>query len=512
MSQRLTSNQWGFSVEKDNPFAIFRKLQEVARDSVGAANVIDLSRGDPGYGFTPSVAGRRFFSYLVLLDSYMNHDQQRFSNYVEEDYNKIMADIVSFTEYTFNSAAAGHLIGDLGSFIDSIQKMALECGMEWSRFDVLKRLFNLCPISGGSYLNPQGEEIVRVVLANWYRQFISTPINHSDLILFNGASHAIGTVFKALGAAGVNYLNDESTVVICSPAYSPYNASLLNRSIKTFSLSMNPITGEIDEDSMAHLEKYEEKIHAIILIDPNNPTGFSISEAGLEKIAKVAEKHDSIIISDEVYSSFFDKKKTIVDYAPERTLRIDARSKIERSTGLRFGDMFISAEANKHISENILKDLLLPDQDIKSLLMQAKGPGGVEGELQHTTFVPGPAQFLGICHMVMGGEERELYFKSLRSNSKVFIESLGLEYKGNLYYVIFDFDKIEGTTKKEVPVEEKLLELAKRGVIYLPVYLFFSEYERAEKASVNMVRASVVNTSVENIEKAAKITKEYLNS
>lgn len=479
---------------------------------MGAANVIDLSRGDPGYGFTPSVAGRRFFSYLVLLDSYLNHDQQRFSDYEEKDYKKIMADIISFTEYTFNGAAAGHLIGNLGSFIDSIQKMALECGMKWSRFDVLKSLFYLCPVSGGSYLNPRGEEITRVVLANWYRQFISTPISHDDLILFNGASHAIGTLFKALGTWGVNYLNDGSTVVICSPAYSPYNASLLNRSIKTFSLSINPLTGEIDEDSMAHLEKYEDKIHAIILIDPNNPTGFSINEIGLRKIAKVAEKHDSIIISDEVYSSFFDKKKTIVDYAPKRTLRIDARSKIERSTGLRFGDMFISAEANKHISENILHDLLLPDQDLKSLLMQAKGPGGVEGELQHTTFVPGPAQFLGICHVVMGGEEREQYFDSLRTNSKIFIESLGLEYKGNLYYVIFDFDKISCDSKKKIPVEEKLLNLAKLGVIYLPVYLFFSEFERAEKASLNMVRASVVNTGADNILKAAKITKEYLNS
>jgi len=512
MSQRLTSNQWGFSVEHDNPFAIFRKLQEVAEQSVGAANVIDLSRGDPGYGFTPSVAGRRFFSYLVLLDSYLNHDQQRFSDFAEEDYKAVMADIISFTEYSFSKVAAGQMVSEFSSFIDTMQNMASECGLKWSRFDVLEKLFRLCPVTGGSYLNPQGEEIVRVVLANWYRKFISTPICHDDLILFNGASHAIGTLFKALGTPGVKYLNEESTVVICSPAYSPYNASLFNRSIKTFSLTMNPLSGEIDDESLEHLEKFEEKIQAIILIDPNNPTGFSLGQSGLERIAAVAKKHDSIIISDEVYSSFFDKKKTVVDYAPERTLRIDARSKIERSTGIRFGDMFVSEEANKHISEKILEDYLLPGQDIKSLLIQAKGPGGVEGELQHTTFVPGPAQFLGICHMVMGGKERDQYFDSLKSNSKVFIESLGFEYAGNLYYVIFDLDDIEGSTRKDVPVEEKLLELAKRGVVYLPVYLFFSELERAEKASVNMMRASVVNSSVENIEKAAKITKDYLTS
>lgn len=511
-SQKLSDNKWGFSVADDNPFAIFRYLQKIAEDSVGANNVIDLSRGDPGYGFTPSVKGRKFYAYLLMIDTYLNNDKRRFVDYTEGDFESIMEEIRGFSLETFGISEAETLIQELESFLDRIKVVAGNENLDWNGFDVLKAVFNFCPVSGGSYLNPQGEEIVRLVIADWYRNFIGTALKSDDLILFNGASHAIGTLFKALGKSGINYLNEEGVVVICSPAYAPYNASLLNRSIKTFALAMNPVNGKISEENLDHLENLDEKVKAIIMIDPNNPTGFSIEDHTLERIAEIARKHDCMIISDEVYTSFFPKKKTIVDYAPERTLRIDARSKIERSTGLRFGDLFISAEANEYLSSKVLKDCLIHGQDLKSLLIQAKGPGGIEGELQHTTFVPGPAQFLGMAHMIFGGEEREKYFESVGRNSDIFMGTLGMSKRDSLYYVIFDLNEIEGCNKGDIPIEEKLTELAKLGVVYLPVYLFFSELERNESASLNMVRASVVNTSYENVRRAAEITKNYLSS
>ncbi len=219
-----------------------------------------------------------------------------------------------------------------------------------------------------------------------------------------------------------------------------------------------------------------------------------------------------MIITDEVYTAFFPKKKLIIDYCPERTIRIDARSKVERSTGLRFGDMFVCKEANEYLTNNIFKGMLPEGMDIRTFLLHAKGPGGAEGELQHTTFVPGPSQFMGISHMVLAGDERKKYFESVYDNVKVFVEGLGLPHEGNLYYVIFDMNSIEGLTKKDVTAEEKLLELAKQGVVFLPACLFFSEYERMKKDFTNMVRASVVNTGVENVEKAAQITKNYLTT
>lgn len=505
MSQALTNNTWGFSITHDNPFAIFRLLQSVAQESVGEANIIDLSRGDPGYGFTPSAKGRNFYSYLLALDTLFNNETDRF------DLKGVDQRIRVFTEQRYSKKVASDLLADLDMFCLKIQEMAAECGLKWDRFDVFYQIFGFCALSGGTYLNPQGEKIIRVVLAHWYRQFIDVPMTHEDFILTNGASHAIGTLFKALGNEGIGFLNSQSTVLMFSPVYSPYNVSLLNRNIPSFTLMVHPMTGMIDDDSLQHLKSFNGRLNTIILIDPNNPTGFSLSESSLQKVADIAEEHDSLILTDEVYASFFPKKKTIVDFCPKRVIRIDARSKIERSTGLRFGDMFISEMANRYITEEILKNHL-SGIDLKSYLIQAKGPGGTEGEFQHTTFVPGPSQFLGISHMVMAEEERQRYFEGLQRNVEIFMQELQLPHNGNMYYTLFDMNAVEGATRQDVPAEEKFLELARRGVVYIPAHLFFSENERIKSDMTSMARASVVNTTSENVGRAAKITREYLTS
>ena len=69
MAAKLTDNQWGFDLDTDNPFMIFRYLREIAIEKVGIQNVMDLSRGDPGNGFSPNVRSRKFYSYLVFLDT-----------------------------------------------------------------------------------------------------------------------------------------------------------------------------------------------------------------------------------------------------------------------------------------------------------------------------------------------------------------------------------------------------------------------------------------------------------
>ena len=512
MSQKLTQNEWGFSISNDNPFAIFRLLQKIAVESVGAGNVIDLSRGDPGYGFTPSIRGRRFYGYLLNLDTFFNNDTCRFDSFERADLSKMKKGVAEFTVSIYSVKIADDLLRDLDEFMLKICEMAAECGLKWDEYDVLRGVFLNSAISGGTYLNPQGEEITRVVLAHWYRQFISTPLDHEDFILTYGASHAIGTVFKALGVRGLNYLNEQSEVLICSPAYAPYNLSLLHENIPSFVLSIDPIKGSLTDESLELVKKHEGRFKAIILIDPNNPTGFSLSDDALLKIAEIAKKNDALVITDEVYTSFFPKKKTIVDYCPERTVRIDARSKIERSTGLRFGDMFVSKEGNEYITNKILKGLLPEGLNFKGYLMQAKGPGGTHGELQHTTFVPGPSQFLGISHMVLAEEERERYFDGVRHNVDVFVKELRLPHKGNLYYVLFDMNDVAGCTKRDTPAEQKMFDLAKLGVVLIPANLFFSESERNSMNTQNMVRASVVNTASEKVERAARITRQYLTS
>lgn len=530
MTLRLADNEWGFSIADNNPFRIFRVLQGVAKKNVGEDKVIDLSRGDPGYGFTPGVRGRQFFSYLIFLDSKLNTaDRRVVTDAKAEDWDKIWARVEDMTRGEYGAAGADRNLRDFNFFLEEVTTMGRAQGLSYSPFKVFYELFKYASVSGGTYHDPVGEEIVRVIVAWWHQKSLETPVDYQDVIFTEGASHAIGTLFKMLGEEGLGYLVKGDRAMITSPVYAPYNSILESREIKVFSLEIDPVTGVMSDEVRALLEHNggaaggrDEAgdggdggaVKVVLLIDPNNPTGFSMDEATLEAIAAFAKRKNALVITDEVYSSFFPEKKTMVDLCPERTIRINARSKIERSTGLRFGDVLVTKEGQTYIMESILKDYLggtgERGKSWTDLFRAAKGPGGILGEFQHTTFVPGPAQFLGAAHMVLGGKEREDYKEAVVGNMRAFTETLGLPHDGNQYYIIFDLNEVAGARKGAVPPEEKLLELAKRGVVYIPSNLFFSEADRGAKDRRNTVRASVVNTSLENVKRAALVTKEYL--
>ena len=77
---KLRENQWGLDLDLDNPFLIFPYLRKIAIDSVGIENVVDLSRGDPGFGYIPSVRGREFYGFLLELDQRFNCPDEHFSS------------------------------------------------------------------------------------------------------------------------------------------------------------------------------------------------------------------------------------------------------------------------------------------------------------------------------------------------------------------------------------------------------------------------------------------------
>ncbi len=513
MTLRLADNSWGFSVENNNPFRIFRVLQAVAKEHVGEEKMIDLSRGDPGYGFTPSVRGRRFMGYLLFLDTIFNNSKRRVVTEAKVDHwEKIWAEVETVTRAEYGEAVAVGFLQDLDFFLNEVARMAKLQGLPYSPFHVFYQLFKYASVSGGTYHDPLGEEVVRVIVANWHQKSLSTPIDYRDVIFVNGASHAIGDLFKLLGEEGIGYLKGGDRALITSPVYAPYNEILNFRRIGVFSLEIDPFTGKIAAHSLEEMRSYEPEVKLVLLVDPNNPTGFSMAPSTLEEIGAFARRKNALVVTDEVYNSFFPEKKTMLDICPERTIRINARSKIERSTGIRFGDVTVCKEGQKYIMENLFKGLTLPPGGgtWSELFKCGKAPGGVVGEFQHTTFVPGPSQFLGAAHMVLGEVERQEYREAVAGNMQAFVETLGLPHRGNMYYILFDLNEVPGSTKSAVPVEEKLTELAKRGIIYIPSHLFFSAADRASKDRLNTVRASVVNTSLANIKRAAEVTKEYL--
>lgn len=505
----LTDNKYGFDLNKDNPFVIFRSLAQIAREKVGVDKVLDLSRGDPGYGFAPSIRGRKLYSFWVALDTHFNNFESHFKDRGHDSAEQVMNEVEAFAKENYQPEVGKEMLELFNEFVDKLC-VAGKAQAGWDKFDVLFRMFKYSAGAGGYYHDPYGECIARVAVADWHSRNLGIPVHYKDLIFTEGASHAIGTFFKAFGEEAGGFLKKGDTALITSPVYYPYMGILRNRGIKIETLSVDLESGQFTPDAFEKVAKIKPKI--IFLVDPDNPTGLPKNEESLQRLADYAEVQDALILSDEVYFSFFEGKKSILNFAPKRTIRIDARSKIERATGCRFGEYIILPEANEYLSKKLKKYFSEDAEDLKTYLHDAKAPGGVLGEFRHTTFVSGPAQLLGTCHIVLGDCAREKYCGIVKQNMQTWYENLGMQWKGNFYYSLIDMNSLASETKQKLPAEQKLLDLANLGVVLIPANLFFSESDRKEQDRTNFVRASLPNLTTEQVGEAARKIKEYLES
>ena len=376
--------EYSFSIEETIPFLAFRKLKEIAEKSVGVRNVLDLSQGEPGYGFSPNVRSRQFFSFLAMLDiAFNNHNVDTENNLFfkrkESDLSEIEALVEKVAYAKYATHVAEELVNDWKEFITELERICDAQNLGYSRFDIYYELFKYSNLMGGRYPQPAGHPLLQATMAEEYSKYLGIKVKAHELIGIMGASHGIGATFKALGREGIKYLKRGHTVVMTSPVYAPYNNLFEERGVNVVSISVDPQTGEIDEDDLKKVKNLEKKVRAIILIDPNNPTGFASSDTFLRGIIDIAEEHNSLIITDSVYLRFFDDTRTICHYpeARKRLIQIDSLSKIERATGVRSGDIYVSDEANEYITNNILQNYFLKKyKNIRHLLFLAKSPGG----------------------------------------------------------------------------------------------------------------------------------------
>ena len=507
-----------FDIEKTPPFFAFRALREIASASVGESNVLDLSQGEPGYGFSPSRRGRRFAAFLLMLDAEFNDHaevKKLFAYRKVEEIAQIEDTIKKVAFDNFSREVAEALLVDFDEFMGTLEECMKKQGLFTDRFEMLYELFKYSTISGGRYPSPDGHPLLQAVAAEEYSDMLGLDVRHDELITISGASHGIGSVFKAIGREGISFLKADDTVCMTSPVYAPYNVIFNQRGVNVVSLSVDPETGEIDMKQAEQLKKNKERIKCIVLIDPNNPTGFAANEAFLQAIADIAEAHNSLIVTDEVYFRFFENKKSVlsIESARKRTVRIDSLSKIERSTGLRVGDIYVSREANEFISKEILGSYLRDYDDFKTLLMLAKSPGGKNiGLFQHITGIPGPSIMLALCHYILGKRERAQVVEDIKRKMNIFYEALGVPRLENLYYGIIDLSKIESEEMSKIPIVEKLEMIAKKGVVLMPANLFFSKSDRQEKDRRNFIRVSLPNLSFDNTGRAAEIIKSVISS
>ncbi len=123
-----------------------------------------------------------------------------------------------------------------------------------------------------------------------------------DIILTTGASEGIELAMTALFNPGEN-------ILVPSPGYPLYTAVASKLEIGKNHYNLNTSNWELDIEDIS--SKINDKTRAIVIINPNNPTGKIYSKETLTALTEVAEKHQLIIFSDEIYDRLTFKKEII---------------------------------------------------------------------------------------------------------------------------------------------------------------------------------------------------------
>lgn len=146
------------------------------------------------------------------------------------------------------------------------------------------------------YSHSAGNESYRRKLVDYYKK-VGITINHNQIIVTTGGSEAILFGFMAC-------LDPGDEVIIPEPFYANYNGFAVAAGI-----SVKPITSYIENGfALPPIAEFEKAItprtKAIVICNPNNPTGYLYSQEELEVLKQIIVKHQLFLFADEAYREF----------------------------------------------------------------------------------------------------------------------------------------------------------------------------------------------------------------
>jgi aspartate aminotransferase len=198
------------------------------------------------------------------------------------------------------------------------------------------------------YSHSAGNESYRRKLARYYQQQ-HIDVDYTDIIITTGASEAILFAMMCCMDAG-----DE--VITPEPFYANYNAFAVEADVKVVPVPSCIETGF----ALPGMEEFEKRItnrtKAILICNPNNPTGYLYSKADMETLKTLVKKHNLFLFSDEAYREFCYAGKHFsamcLGGIEEHVILLDSISKRYSSCGARIGAMVTK---NKAVIETTMK-------------------------------------------------------------------------------------------------------------------------------------------------------------
>lgn len=202
------------------------------------------------------------------------------------------------------------------------------------------------------YSPSEGNKSLREEMVKYYQRF-NINVSPDDIFITTGGSEAVSMAFIAC-------LNPGDGVIIPEPAYANY---------KSFALAAGvipkPLVSSINQGfALPNIEEFEKlinekdaNIRAILVCNPNNPTGYIYSKEEMEKIRDLVIKYDLFLFADEVYREFcYSGHEHVSSFhlqgIEQNVVLIDSVSKRFSECGIRIGALVTK---NKDIQDAVMK-------------------------------------------------------------------------------------------------------------------------------------------------------------
>ena len=216
--------------------------------------------------------------------------------------------------------------------------------------EILQDVIRNLPTAQG-YSDSKGLFSARKAVMQYCQQKRIEGVGIEDIYLGNGVSELIVMAMQAL-------LNNNDEVLIPAPDYPLWTAAVSLAGGKPVHYLCDEQAGWFPD--LADMEaKITSNTKALVLINPNNPTGAVYSKAVLEGIVELARRHNLVLFSDEIYDKIlYDEAQHIstASLAPDvLCLTFNGLSKSYRVAGFRSGWLIVSGP--KHRAHSYIEGL-----------------------------------------------------------------------------------------------------------------------------------------------------------
>lgn len=199
------------------------------------------------------------------------------------------------------------------------------------------------------YSPSQGFLSLRKKLVDYYSRY-RIMLSPDDVIITSGGSEAVLFAFLAC-------LNPGDEIIVPEPAYANYMAFAVSAGAVIRTVTSTIETGF----ALPPIEKFEELItertKAILICNPNNPTGYLYTRSEMNRIRDLVKKYDLYLFSDEVYREFIYTGSPYISAChlegiEENVVLIDSVSKRYSECGIRIGALVTK---NTEVRDAVMK-------------------------------------------------------------------------------------------------------------------------------------------------------------